>query len=135
MISDMSEKRRLKEFEQCSEGMKACNDGQYEVAKDLWEKLSNEGNIVASIDLARLHARSLVSAPDFDLAKKLFEEAGAQGMSEGFDELGLMHEFGTGTAVNFKEAFKFYHLSAKENVISGMFNTGRCCLQGIGVKN
>ena len=69
----MDEERRLKEVEECSDGMKACNEQQYEVAKDIWEGLSKKGNIVATVDLARLHARSLIKEPDFDLAKKLFE--------------------------------------------------------------
>ena len=54
MTDEMSEKRRLEEVEQCSGGMQPCNDGQYEIAKELWQKLSNEGNVVASVDLARL---------------------------------------------------------------------------------
>jgi hypothetical protein len=54
MANENTEKRHLEEVEQCSDAMQACNDGRYEVARELWEKLANEGNLVASVDLARL---------------------------------------------------------------------------------
>jgi len=100
MANKINEERRLEEVEQCSDAMQACNDGQYEVARDIWEKLANKGNLVASVDLARLHMRSLVNEPNFDFAAKLFEEAGEQGLPEAFVELGGMYEDGIGIESN-----------------------------------
>jgi TPR repeat protein len=129
-----TQERRLEEVEQCTEAVQALHEEKYEIAKDLFQKLAEEGNLVAKIDLARLHLRELIKSPDFNLARILLEEASAASVSGATVELGNVYRLGRGAAIDLKHAFELYHLAAKQGDPEGMYRTGHCYRLGVGVE-
>ena len=124
--------QRQDEIENCTEGMEAIKAGEYEKAREYFEVLASNGNLTATLDLARLHLRNLVVSPDPDYAITLLAGASASGMPDASDDLGQIYEAGAWRAQNFTRAFEFYRLSADQGSVSGAFNLGRCFLEGIG---
>jgi len=132
--SAFSEEDFKKQSEQCGEALDLLRAQDYVGAQDILEKLSNDGNLVAKTDLAKMHFDKLVKNPDFTLAKTLINEAINNKFWFAYNVLGSVFELGKGEEVDLKKAFDCYDLAAKNGDGSGMYNKGRFYYFGIGTR-
>ena len=129
-----TEEQRRVDREQCVQALDACLAEDYEQAKELWECLAIEGNLLAKVDLALLHLRKYIDPYDFYFAVGLLEEASAAGVSTATNELAAVYENGTGVVKNLSMALKLYRITAGQGDARGMFNLGRFYLYGISTE-
>ena len=127
-----SDAQRQVEFENCAEAQEAIRAEAYEKARAHFEALSLDGNLMAKVDLARLHLRGLIAPSNPDNAVALLTEAATAGMPDASSDLGELYEAGTLIPKSSTKAFEFYRLATDQGDAHGSFNLGRCFLHARG---
>jgi TPR repeat protein len=85
--------------------------------------------------LARCYAEGLGVAQNFEQAKMLLEKAVVRFCGEALNNLGECYENGNlGYEKDSVKAFDYYRKSASEGNAGGLYNIGRCYLNGIGME-
>lgn len=86
--------------------------------------------------LSRLYAEGLGVVKDVDKARTMLQLAAEKDSFEACGRLGECYECGElGTGKDCKKAVEWYRKSAVGGDACGLFNLGRCYMNGIGVKH
>jgi TPR repeat protein len=85
--------------------------------------------------LAQCYTEGIGVAQNFEQAKMLLEKAAVRFCGEALNNLGECYENGNlGNEKDSVKAFDYYRKSASEGNAGGLYNVGRCCLNGIGTE-
>jgi TPR repeat protein len=107
----------------------------YEMAVRLYADAYECRDWLALGRLSRLYAEGLGVAKDIEKARTMLQLAAEKESSEACGRLGECYEYGElSIAKDHKKAVEWYRKSAAEGDACGLFNLGRCYMNGIGVE-
>ncbi|MCP4430516.1 MAG: sel1 repeat family protein [Gammaproteobacteria bacterium] len=99
----------------------AFKAGNYEEARQIWQRLADKGNTTAMINLANLFQQGKGVSENHEHAFKYIVEAARLGDSRAQYELGIEYEKGILVSRDIDKAAKWLHKSALQDDVDGQF--------------
>jgi len=107
--------------------------GYYDIARELWMPLANDGYAKAQANLGWMYQTGKGVQKDLKKAVEWYLKAAKQDHAIAKNNLGVMHENGWGTKKNLKRAAYWYREAASTGYSYGQYNYGKMLLDGAGV--
>ncbi|MDO5395467.1 MAG: tetratricopeptide repeat protein, partial [Bacteroidales bacterium] len=114
------------------DAIEAIKQGYYFRAFEICEKLTTEGDPMASMILGHCYMNGLGVEKDISKAIGYIQEASDKGNLYALCNLGFCYEKGIGVNKNTARAFYYYQKSAEAGSVIGQYNLGNCYHNGIG---
>lgn len=108
--------------------------GFYNLARDIWIPLANEGHAKAQANLAWMYQTGKGVDKDLKLAYEWYLKAALQNHIIAKNNLGVMYEKGWGVRQNNRRAVYWYRDAAAFGYAYSQYNLGRMLLDGIGTE-
>ncbi len=86
--------------------------GQYDRARDIWNRLANAGDADSQNALGFIYQKGLGVLRDYSRAFKLYTAAAEQGHANAANNLGVMYTQGQGVPRDYVRAYSWYSLAA-----------------------
>jgi len=86
--------------------------GQYDRARDIWNRLANEGDAESQNALGFIYQKGLGVLRDYARAFRLYTAAAEQGHANAANNLGVMYTQGQGVPRDYVRAYSWYSLAA-----------------------
>lgn len=112
---------------------KAYAQGNFLLARDIWQQLAEEGDSQAMNSLGLLYDRGQGVEPDAGRALHWFARSAKAGDAAGMSNYGRMLEQGRGTTANPAEAARWLDLAARKGRPEAQYNLGMLYEYGRGV--
>lgn len=107
--------------------------GYYDIARELWLPLANDGYAKAQANIAWMYQTGKGLEKDLKKAVEWYLKAAKQGHAIAQNNLGVMHENAWGTKKNLQRATYWYREAASIGYSYGQYNYGKMLLDGAGV--
>ena len=107
--------------------------GYYDIARELWIPLANDGYAKAQANLAWMYQTGKGMGKDLKKAVEWYLKAAKQDHVIAKNNLGVMYENGWGTKKNLQRATYWYRDAASTGYSYGQYNYGKMLLDGAGV--
>ncbi len=107
--------------------------GYYDLARELWVPLANDGYAKAQANLGWMYQTGKGMPKDLKKAIEWYLKAAKQDHVIAKNNLGVMYENGWGTKKNLKRAAYWYREAASTGYSYGQYNYGKMLLEGAGV--
>ncbi len=112
---------------------RAYAQGDFLKARDIWQKLAEEGDAQAMNNLGVLYDQGHGVEPDMGRALHWFAQSAKAGHPSGMSNYGRMLEQGRGIAANPQEAARWFDLAARQGQPEAQYNLGLLYERGRGV--
>ena len=112
---------------------RAYAQGNFLKARDIWQKLAEEGDAQAMNNLGVLYDQGHGVEPDTGRALHWFAQSAKAGHPSGMSNYGRMLEQGRGIAANPQEAARWFDLAARQGQPEAQYNLGLLYERGRGV--
>ncbi len=112
---------------------RAYAQGDFLKARDIWQKLAEEGDAQAMNNLGVLYDQGHGVEPDTGRALHWFAQSAKAGHPSGMSNYGRMLEQGRGIAANPQEAARWFDLAARQGQPEAQYNLGLLYERGRGV--
>ena len=114
-------------------GIEFAKAGNYEKARDLWQKAAGDGDVEAQVLLGMLYADGKSVNQSFQEAFKWFYQSAKQGYPLAQFYVASCYNAGKGVEKNDSEAFHWYRLSAEQGNAEAQYNVGAAYANGVGI--
>ena len=115
------------------DAVRAYAQGNFLKARDIWQKLAEEGDAQAMNNLGVLYDQGHGVEPDTGRALHWFAQSAKAGHPSGMSNYGRMLEQGRGIAANPQEAARWFDLAARQGQPEAQYNLGLLYERGRGV--
>ncbi len=135
-FGDLSEQKARTEQENealFARGRMAFLFGYYDIARELWVPLANDGYPKAQANVAWMLQTGKGMPKNLNKAVEWYLKAAKQDHAIAQNNLGVMHENGWGTKKNLKRATYWYREAASTGYSYGQYNYGKMLLDGAGI--
>ena len=112
---------------------RAYAQGNFLKARDIWQKLAEEGDAQAMNNLGVLYDQGHGVEPDTGRALHWFAQSAKAGHPSGMSNYGRLLEQGRGIAANPQEAARWFDLAARQGQPEAQYNLGLLYERGRGV--
>jgi TPR repeat protein len=116
--------------EQFSLGLAAYQAGDPATAIRLWERIADQGHVLAQYNLGVAHAQGNGTAVDLSQALRWWRHAALQGNTDAQYNLGLLYSRGQGVRRNLATAAMWWYMAAIGGDPAAQYNLGVLSLEG-----
>ena len=114
------------------DGQRLLNEGEYDRAMHLFQRLAAEGNAQAINDIGFMYQYGLGRPVDYAKARQWYRKAGELNEGTALANLGDMYENGIGTDVDFAEAMRLYRKGAQAGGGGAAWRLAHMYQRGLG---
>jgi TPR repeat protein len=104
------------------DGRIAAEAGQYDRARDIWNRLAQAGDAESQNALGYIYQHGLGVLRDYPRAVQLYTSAAEQGIANAANNLGFMYTQGQGVPRDYVRAYSWYSLAAIQGEVASIRN-------------
>lgn len=116
------------------EGLKAYQNGNYEIALLEFSPIAEQGDARAQFHLGLMYNNGRGVQKDDKTAAKWHQQAAEQGNADSQNHLGVMHRMGHGVPLDYKESIRFWRQAAAQANAFALLNLCETFSSGVGVQ-